>query len=203
MITLSQSSTIGCADFTSLGIFNTFRAVRTVVRVISGILMNKIEYIKHDVTNTVRGVVAHGCNCQGVMGSGVAKAIRAKWPVAYERYHAFVKSFKETEGDTKGLLGIAQTLNVGDPFVDETNSIFVSNMFTQDRYGADGKVYADISAIETALDATMAFCRGADLPLYMPLVGCGLGGLSWGDDVGPVVEKLQAKYDIPVFVCTP
>jgi O-acetyl-ADP-ribose deacetylase (regulator of RNase III) len=164
--------------------------------------MSDIQYITFDVTKVTRGVVAHGCNCQGVMGSGVARAIRDKWPVVFRRYHEFVRGFKETEGETKGMLGIAQTLNVGNEFVADINTLFVSNMFTQDKYGADGKVYADPAAIETALDATMAFCRGADLPLYMPKVGCGLGGLNWESDVQPIVERLHAKYGIPVFVCT-
>lgn len=160
--------------------------------------MSKVEYIKHDVTNTIRGVVAHGCNCQGVMGSGVAKAIRAKWPLAYTRYHEFVNAWQHPKSE---LLGLSQLINVGHPVIDEINSLFVANMFTQERYGADGKVYADLTAIEKALGTTMAFCRGANLPLYMPHVGCGLGGLSWGDDVGPVVDKLQAEHNIEVYVC--
>ena len=31
-------------------------------------------------------IIAHGCNAQGVMGSGVAKAIKEKWPGAYKEY---------------------------------------------------------------------------------------------------------------------
>lgn len=163
--------------------------------------MNKFGYIKHDVTNTILGVVAHGCNCQGVMGSGVAKAVRQKWPTVYERYHQFVDHFKKQGHPTSELLGMSQILNVGHPTLEDPNSLFVANMFTQDRYGNDGKVYADLNAIEKALALTMSFCRGADLPLYMPQVGCGLGGLSWGDDVEPVVRRLQSEYDVPVYVC--
>jgi O-acetyl-ADP-ribose deacetylase (regulator of RNase III) len=163
--------------------------------------MNTIEYIKHDVTNTTRGVVAHGCNCQGVMGSGVAKAIRAKWPKAYERYHSFVTSVKDGGTDTAALLGTGQMVNVGHEFIDEINTLFVANLFTQDRYGKDGKMYADVNAIAEALEMVMAFCSGSKLPLYMPQIGCGLGGLSWDRDVRPIVEELQADYEIQVYVC--
>jgi O-acetyl-ADP-ribose deacetylase (regulator of RNase III) len=163
--------------------------------------MNGIEYIKHDVTDTLTGVVAHGCNCQGVMGSGVAKAIRAKWPYVYDRYRkhvAFVAEAVAPMPQSRKLLGQAQIVDVSTVY---SNSLFVANMFTQDSYGADGRVYADLQAIEEALRTVMSFCKQAELPLYMPQVGCGLGGLSWGDDVGPVVEKLQAEFEIPVFVC--
>lgn len=160
-----------------------------------------IHYITHDVTETISGVVAHGVNCQGVMGSGVAKAIRAKWPQVYERYHAFVAQLTKTV-PPRGLLGLAQVINVGHDVIDEPNSLFVANVFTQENYGKDGKAYADINAVEHGLKQVMSFCRGADLPLYMPLIGCGLGGLSWDDQVHPMVKQLQAEYGIEVYVCT-
>jgi len=49
-----------------------------------------ISIIKKDVTTVTKGVVAHGVNCQGAMGSGVAGAIRRKWPsvfIEYASYH--------------------------------------------------------------------------------------------------------------------
>lgn len=32
------------------------------------------------------GILVHGCNCKGVMGSGVAAAIRNRWPDVYKAY---------------------------------------------------------------------------------------------------------------------
>ena len=47
----------------------------------------KIEYIKGDLmTSDIRHII-HGCNAQGVMGSGVAKLIRDKYPSAYTDYN--------------------------------------------------------------------------------------------------------------------
>ena len=158
------------------------------------------SYITHDVTATTRGVVAHGCNCQGVMGSGVALAIRNKWNVAYQRYVEFVSS-TTTNNPSNVLLGLAQIINVGHPLIDEPNSLFVSNMFTQDQFGRDGKRYADPSAIRRALTDTISFCQGANLPLYIPRIGCGLGGLVWEQDVQPIVEEVVSLYSVEVFVC--
>lgn len=164
--------------------------------------MNNIQYIKHNVADTLKGVVAHGCNCQGVMGSGVALAIRQRWPYAYQRYQEMVAAHRATHHpDMSGLLGLSLIVNVGDDHLSPINSLFVANMFTQNYYGNDGRVYADVEAIESALEATMMFCRGATLPLYIPRIGCGLGGLIWDIDVGPIVERLQKEYDVQVFVC--
>lgn len=160
-----------------------------------------IHFIQHDVTATTYGVVAHGCNCQGVMGSGVALAIRQRWPSVFQRYQSFVAAYrKEHHPNMGGLLGAQQIINVTEPLMMQ-NSLFVANLFTQEYYGRDGKVYADLEAIGRGLDATLAFCKGAQLPLYLPRIGCGLGGLSWDTQVGPLLAGLVDEYDVEVYVC--
>lgn len=39
-----------------------------------------IEYRKGNLLDITSGVIVHGCNMRGVMGSGVALAIRNKYP---------------------------------------------------------------------------------------------------------------------------
>lgn len=157
-----------------------------------------VTYITHNLINTKVGVVAHGCNCQGVMGSGVAADIKGKWPIVYERYHSFVSNFRGLKRD---MLGLAYIVNVGESAFPEINQLFVSNMFTQERYGRDGAAYASAPAIASSLKATMGFCEAADLPLYMPRVGCGLGGLNWEKDVQPILAEMLIAYPITVYVC--
>lgn len=156
-----------------------------------------IEYIKPlDITTVNDGVVMHGCNAHGVMGSGVAKAIRAKWPLAYERYHAFCKGYE----DSPDLLGKVLMVNVT-PDNGAINSLFVANAITQLNYGKDGKVYASIDAIADALATTVSFAAVLELPLFMPPIGCGLGGLNWENDVRPLVEWAAQGYEIDIIVC--
>lgn len=162
--------------------------------------MSALQYIMHDVTATTRGVVAHGCNCQGVMGSGVAKHIRNRWSWVYDRYRHLVTTHLSQGGLTTDLLGLSQIVNVTH-LQSPPNTLFVANMFTQDKYGKDGQVYAVPAAIEQALDASLLFCKGAGLPLYMPRVGCGLGGLKWDEDLAEIVVNLQQKHDVDIYVC--
>jgi O-acetyl-ADP-ribose deacetylase (regulator of RNase III) len=52
----------------------------------------KIEYVEGDLLKTEIRHIIHGCNAQGVMGSGVAKAIRDKYPQAYRDYNDMYNS---------------------------------------------------------------------------------------------------------------
>lgn len=40
-------------------------------------------YLNKNIITIQEGVIAHGVNCTGAMNSGVAKAIREKWPEVY------------------------------------------------------------------------------------------------------------------------
>jgi len=163
--------------------------------------VKNVKYLKQNVVEIERGIVAHGCNCQGVMGSGVAAAVRSKWPYAYETY----KGICEAYGKDDDLLGLVQFVTVQherDDGVNKQAKIVVANMFTQQFYGNDGKVYADLKAIETALEQTVIMADVVKLPIYMPKVGCGLGGLNWKTDVQPIVERIAADYpDIEINIC--
>lgn len=37
-------------------------------------------------------IICHQVNCQGVMGSGVAKEVRERYPKVYEQYHEFMRA---------------------------------------------------------------------------------------------------------------
>ena len=127
----------------------------------------KLTYLQKDITTIDRGIILHGCNCQGVMGSGVAKALRDKWPQIFLPYEGLCHAFRNKQ---HLLLG-----NVC--FVDIDNQLVIGNMFTQQYYGKDGKVYADIFAIVNGIEKTITsvLVSKMKLPVYMPKIGCGLG----------------------------
>jgi O-acetyl-ADP-ribose deacetylase (regulator of RNase III) len=142
-----------------------------------------MKFAHKDVTTVDEGIVAHGVNCQRVMGSGVALAIRNKWPVVYYEY-----------AKNPPVLGTTQ-------FVEITPVLFVANCYTQDTFGRERKQYASIDAVRTSLSEVFNFASVLDFPIYMPRIGCGLGGLKW-EDVRPVVEELEQQYQgVDVLVC--
>lgn len=155
-----------------------------------------INYVVKDITTVTEGVVAHGCNCQGVMGGGVALAIRNKWPVAYSMYADMCREFKAEHGTTAGLLGTVNLVTIQVMPV-----LIVANLFTQYFFGTD-RPHANINAIREALAVVIEFCEASENRLYLPQIGSGLGGLSWEDDVRPVLEELAAESpSVEITVC--
>ena len=78
-------------------------------------------------------IICHQVNCQGVMGSGVAKEVRERYPKVYEKYHTYCESNKDCP---ERMLGVAQMVPV-----DEKGSRWIVNCFGQNGYGYDGKQY--------------------------------------------------------------
>lgn len=154
-----------------------------------------LNYVKKDITTATTGIVAHGVNCQGKMGSGVAFFIRRRWPQAYQEYMTYCRLF---DNNRQSMLGMVQTVDVGN----EIMPLIVANCFTQLYYGYDGKQYADVSAVREALYNISAYADTYNLPIYLPKIGCGLGGLSFDQDVQPILEKIEQEYpNIEINVC--
>lgn len=142
-----------------------------------------------DATGVNTGIVAHGVNCQHKMASGIAKTIREKWPTVYECY------MQQPKGPN--MLGVAHMI-----CVNHQTDLHVANMYTQVFYGYGGGRYADPDAIETALRFVASMAMAYDLPVFMPRIGCGLGGLDWDKDVEPRVKRVADEFpDIDIIIC--
>lgn len=149
-----------------------------------------MQYIEKDITTVDFGIVAHGVNCQGAMGSGVAKAIKEKWPQIYVRY------LQAGTGET--MLGAVDLIDVKP----DTDQLFVANCYTQLFYGNNGR-FANEDAIAQALDRVMQYAAYYNLPVYLPKIGAGLGGLDWEKEVEPIILWLDNIYrTVDIFVCT-
>lgn len=151
-----------------------------------------------DITTVPEGIILHGCNAQGVMGSGVARALRDKWPRIFRPYATGCAQVF----DKSQLLGEVFPVRVQDDPL-----IMVINGITQVDFGADGKRYADIGAISTVVELAIMAAHHAKLPLYIPQIGALRGGLDWEGEVFPaIVEAHDALadegYDVEIIVCT-
>lgn len=130
----------------------------------------------------------HGCNAQGVMGSGAAKAVRTRYPNAYKTYRMIYEA-----------LG----LTVGEVITHSEKDVTIFNCITQQNYGTDGRVYASLDAIEECIrkvDVIMSFTAYPE-KVSMPAIGSGLGGLCW-EDVERVIEQESTCF-IPVVYVMP
>lgn len=135
-----------------------------------------LTYIRADLTLETQGLIVHSVNAQGVMGSGIAKAIRDKWPEVYEAYRTHVQG--------KAAMGKVQFVNIADNF-------YVANLWGQEFFGNDGAVYADKAAIKRGLITAFEFCEDYNLELKMPMIGALRGGLDWDSEVVPIINQVM------------
>lgn len=139
--------------------------------------MAKIEYRKGNLLDVKAGVIAHGVNCQGVMGSGVALAIRQKYPKVFEVYASECRMWKEHYGSSGVMLGQVQIVPVNNAEVFEEDVLVVANCFTQDFFGTD-KRHVHYTATAICFQKLNRYCELYGR-LNMPKIGAGLGGGNW------------------------
>jgi len=147
----------------------------------------KIIYKKGNLLEAPERCLLQGTNCQGVMGSGVAKAIREKYPEVYPPYR---KKFEE-EG-----LRLGETI-----WVMCHDGKIVVNCNTQEFYGKDGRRYVDYDAVRKVMKNVNAnFALNQTVESYrdlmgeygdsvaLPKLGAGLGGGSW-EIIEAIIEE--------------
>lgn len=136
-----------------------------------------VYFIKEGDIFALNGVssYAHGCNCAGAMGKGIALQFRDKYPVMYKKYKQLCQN---------GLY------NPGDVFDYNYGEGYVYNLATQQSW----RTQAKIEYIQTALDT---MCKLAIFQtvksIATPAIGADLGGLKW-EEVKRVIEDISLQY---------
>ena len=137
-------------------------------------------YIEQGDIFEIEGVTsyAHGCNCMGSMGKGIAVQFRQRFPEMYINYNLMCKSGRFKPGDVYDY-------NYGNGHV--------YNMATQYHYCKPGQL-AKLEYIQETLRKTLELACDAHIEsIAMPKIGAGLGGLNW-KDVKAVIEKVASDY---------
>lgn len=144
----------------------------------------KIRYVTGSLVEADELCLVHGCNAQGKMGSGVAKAIREQFPDAYT---AYMKAH-ETNG-----------LTLGDTIWAESRDKLIANGITQQYYGYDNKRYIDYDAINRVMETVHEQAAIEKFGVAMPLIGSGLGGGSW-KQVASIIERNFTDVEPVVYI---
>jgi len=125
-----------------------------------------IKIVDGDILNATEDILAHQVNCMGIMGSGIAKQIKDKYPDVFNQYRKFFVNNKFT------ALGKCQIVKA------EENK-YIANLFGQYKYGRD-KQYTDYDALEEALVSLKISAKDHNKSVAIPFnIGCGLAGGSW------------------------
>lgn len=135
-----------------------------------------------DLFDTDAGYIGHGVNTQGLMGAGIAKTFRDKFPHNYAVYKRAC---------------IQDTLKPGESLsvFEEKGARIVVNFASQEQPGPD-------ASYEWVLNSFLDFAKKASSPyrlrvhggrIAIPEIGCGIGGLEW-PIVELIIEAIEAAY---------
>lgn len=157
----------------------------------------EIIYKTGNILEAPENYISQGCNAQGKMGSGLAKAIYERYPEVREAYLASYRLHRKLDLPFLGTIHHCHT-----------DRHVVINMITQEFYGYDGKLYASYEAIESCFklldeEAKRRNSEPNDImpnmeAVAIPLIGCGLAGGDW-NIVSEIIERNSTAYQPIVY----
>lgn len=142
-----------------------------------------VEHREGDLFAQGIRALGQGVNCHGVMGTGIAKEFRRRWPAMYDDYRLWFHNGWLRPGRVHTWLNLA-----GDAVV--------FNLATQDLPGRT----ATLDAVRESLTVALANAATLGVPeLGIPRLGCGIGGLDW-PDVAKVIDDVAGGSTVNVVV---
>lgn len=124
---------------------------------------------------------AHGCNCAGGMGAGIAIEFKRRWPRMFEEYAARCAD---------GRFGL------GDVFTWTEDDVTIYNLGTQLHWRKKAQLPALAKALRKMVE--LAPLAGIDR-IGLPRIGAGLGGLDWMR-VKRVLNEVGAETKVTLTV---
>lgn len=152
-----------------------------------------VNYVKGNLLDSDCDYICHQVNCQGVMGSGIARQIRERWPEVYNDYKAYCNYCNKY-----GLNMLGHNFDV--PVNNYEKRVI--NMFSQHDYGHDGKRYTSYDAFSDCLFDIRGLVRGGTIG-FPKNIGCGLGGGNWKVISALIEEILGETHDVYIYEYEP
>ncbi|UNK20688.1 macro domain-containing protein [Paenibacillus sp. N3/727] len=148
--------------------------------------IHMIKIVEGSLLDAAEDIMAHQVNCQGVMGSGIAKSLRASYSDLFPSYKQFCNNVAPHD-----LLGKCHMVKTG--------LKYVANLFGQLNYGRQKVIYTDYEALQKALVSLKNEAQEKGLSVALPYnIGCGLANGDW-DIVYKIIEDVFSDYDVTIY----
>lgn len=125
------------------------------------------------------GLIMHGCNAQGVMGSGFAVSVKAVHPEAYLEYYKVYQN---------------SGLKLGDAIIIEvSDNLHIANLITQELFGRNNNFrYVNYRALKQSVETAVKYAKERDLHIHYPMIGSGLAN---GDSsiISSILQSVFSK----------
>lgn len=124
--------------------------------------------------------IVHGCNCQKIMGAGIALQIKHEFPEA-------------CGADLKTITGDMDKLGTVSYYHYLDKNLTVVNAYTQ----YDPGPFASLDHVKNCLVEIKERFGNTKMKFGLPLIGCGIGGLNW-EHVQPIISEVLKDEDVTV-----
>lgn len=147
-----------------------------------------IKYVEGNIIDLAYAgefnILIHGCNCQKIMGGGLAKEIKTRCPEAFEADRLSVLTVNERLGSFT--------------YASHDNQFTVANAYIQTRPRTHaGERMVNYEALYTSLEKIKNHFSG--LKFGIPQIGCGLAGGSW-NVVKAMIEEIFKDEDVTIVM---
>lgn len=118
------------------------------------------------------GIIVQQVNAQGLMGSGIAKSIREKYPQVWLEYSkALGAPYSQEKG---GLPFMGKVI-----WAQIQTGLWIANIVGQQFAGREVKRYTSYDALDVGFSKIAIFAKTMHLPVHYPMIGCGLAQGDW------------------------
>ncbi|MCM3034496.1 macro domain-containing protein [Bacillus pumilus] len=149
-----------------------------------------IKTVDGNILEASEDIICHQVNCKGVMGAGLAKQIKSKYPNVYKEY----KQLCTEQGDD--LLSSVQLISTNDGKT-------IANLFAQVGYGRK-RMQTDYDALRSCLQSlkntvTHSNEKKNQMSIAIPYgISCGLAGGDWTIVEG-MIEEILGGCEVMVY----
>lgn len=149
--------------------------------------MADIRFVEGDILNGKCNIICQSVNHKGVMGSGLARQIRDRYPNIMGGYIGMCNTHTFRSIMRNGLTYF-HTVVHEDGGVQQ-----IASIFGQDGYGRDRR-HTNYSSLINGLMWVFEFAESMNYSIAIPYgIGCGLGGGQW-DIVLMMIKDALAYY---------
>jgi O-acetyl-ADP-ribose deacetylase (regulator of RNase III) len=145
-----------------------------------------VKIVEADILTAKENIICHQVNCMGIMGGGLARQIKEKFPIVFEEYITFLK-----ENGSKKSLGRCNAVAI-------SSEGYIANLFGQYDCGTN-RVQTDYDALDSALNALEELCDITGYSVAIPYnLGCGLAGGDW-NIVSKMIEEIFKDTKVTLY----
>lgn len=128
-----------------------------------------VKQVNGDILEFSENLLIHQVNCKGIMGAGLAKTIKNRYPEVFDDYKDAISLYNFNEDELLG--SYTMTALVKDKFI--------VNLFGQNEFGNDRR-YTSYSALVIGLFAIFKRAKKYNYSIAIPYrMGCARGGGNW------------------------